>query len=229
MLHSMVCKCFALPFAAPGFGMCLGAAAADPHLLWPMQGQPNQVADIAHAHGQVVMTLCSAWFLQRSCVYHYFACLCVIAQQACTYMCIVLKNTVSMNRRSPTVPFQQYSTNRSYMFIMLCRVLVLEATPWVCFCYRASSRERVWCDGLITCTRIQHQNTPKIRPISLLTLPLLTLLGSNFPGNPLWAWELHRLESNCAWVEPSELNNVCKEICDDEDDCYYYFLSYMCV
>ena len=28
-------------------------------------------------------------------------------------------------------------------------------------------------------------------PISLLTLPLLTLLDSSFPGNPLWAWEFH--------------------------------------
>ena len=79
-----------------------------------MQGQPNQVADIAHVHGQVVMTLCSAWLLQQSCVYHYVACLCVIAQQACTYMITVLnKSTVSMNRRSPTVSFQRYSTNRS--------------------------------------------------------------------------------------------------------------------
>ena len=28
-------------------------------------------------------------------------------------------------------------------------------------------------------------------PISLLTLSLLTLLDSNFPGNLLWAWEFH--------------------------------------
>ena len=26
----------------------------------------------------------------------------------------------------------------------------------------------------------------ELRPISLLTLPLLKLLASNFPGNPLW-------------------------------------------
>ena len=32
---------------------------------------------------------------------------------------------------------------------------------------------------------------PCLRPISLLMLPLLTLLDSNFPGNPLWAWEFH--------------------------------------
>ena len=31
------------------------------------------------------------------------------------------------------------------------------------------------------------------RPISLLTLPLLALLDSSFPGNPLWAWEFHPL------------------------------------
>ena len=30
-----------------------------------------------------------------------------------------------------------------------------------------------------------------VRPISLLTLSLLTLLDSNLPGNPLWAWESH--------------------------------------
>ena len=32
-----------------------------------------------------------------------------------------------------------------------------------------------------------------LRPISLLTLSLLTLLDSNFPVNPLWAWEFHPL------------------------------------
>ena len=30
-----------------------------------------------------------------------------------------------------------------------------------------------------------------IRPISLLTLSLLTLLESRLPGNYLWAWEFH--------------------------------------
>ena len=33
-----------------------------------------------------------------------------------------------------------------------------------------------------------------LRPISRLTLPLLTLLDSNFPGNSLWAWESHPLQ-----------------------------------
>ena len=33
-----------------------------------------------------------------------------------------------------------------------------------------------------------------LRPISLLTLSLLTLLDSNFPRNSLWAWEFHPLE-----------------------------------
>ena len=32
-----------------------------------------------------------------------------------------------------------------------------------------------------------------LRPICLLTLSLLTLLDSNFPGNPLWALEFHPL------------------------------------
>ena len=34
-----------------------------------------------------------------------------------------------------------------------------------------------------------------VRPISLLTLSLLTLLDSNFPGNPLWTWEFHPFKS----------------------------------
>ena len=33
-----------------------------------------------------------------------------------------------------------------------------------------------------------------VRPISLLTLSLLTLLHSNLPGNPLWAWEFHHFK-----------------------------------
>ena len=34
-----------------------------------------------------------------------------------------------------------------------------------------------------------------VRPIPLLTLSLLTLLDSNFPGNPLWAWKFHPFKS----------------------------------
>ena len=34
----------------------------------------------------------------------------------------------------------------------------------------------------------------RLRPTLLLTLRLLTLLESNFPGNSLWAWEFHPLE-----------------------------------
>ena len=33
-----------------------------------------------------------------------------------------------------------------------------------------------------------------VRPISLLRFTLLTLLESNIPGNPLWAWESHPFE-----------------------------------
>ena len=33
----------------------------------------------------------------------------------------------------------------------------------------------------------------RVRPISLLKLSLLTLLDSNFPVNPLWAWEFYPL------------------------------------
>ena len=53
-------------------------------------------------------------------------------------------------------------------------------------------------------TKKQHQHIRTInwsgpphpvslRAIFLLTLRLLTLLESNFPGNPLWAWEFHPL------------------------------------
>ena len=38
-----------------------------------------------------------------------------------------------------------------------------------------------------------------VRPISLLTLTLLTLLDSNFPGNPPWALEFDPFElSSCS-------------------------------
>ena len=37
--------------------------------------------------------------------------------------------------------------------------------------------------------RGRPKDAKDVRPISLLTLRLLTLLDSNFPGNPLWAWE----------------------------------------
>ena len=30
-----------------------------------------------------------------------------------------------------------------------------------------------------------------VRPISLLRFTLLGFVDSNFPGNPLWAWEFH--------------------------------------
>ena len=33
----------------------------------------------------------------------------------------------------------------------------------------------------------RHTLRGSLRPISLLTLPLLALLDSNFPENPLWA------------------------------------------
>ena len=40
-----------------------------------------------------------------------------------------------------------------------------------------------------------------VRPISLLTLSLLTLLESNFPGNPLWAWEFHSFKLRLRWSQ----------------------------
>ena len=40
----------------------------------------------------------------------------------------------------------------------------------------------------------EHTVHDWIRPISLLTLSLLTLLDSNFPGNSLWTWEFHPLK-----------------------------------
>ena len=52
------------------------------------------------------------------------------------------------------------------------------------------------------------------RPISLLRLSLLRLLDSNFPGNPLWAWEFHPLKLRWImfWVKPSEIHHVSTEI-----------------
>ena len=41
-----------------------------------------------------------------------------------------------------------------------------------------------------------------LRPISLLTLSLLTLLDSNFPLSPLWASEFHPLKLRL-WLSPT--------------------------
>ena len=55
--------------------------------------------------------------------------------------------------------------------------------------------------------------TLPIRPISLLTLSLLTLLESKFPGNPLRAWEFHPLELRlCLSPTPWNPHNVSREI-----------------
>ena len=48
--------------------------------------------------------------------------------------------------------------------------------------------------GACRATAAQPLPGPVVRPISLLTLPLLTLLDSNFPGNSPWAWEFHPLK-----------------------------------
>ena len=40
-----------------------------------------------------------------------------------------------------------------------------------------------------------------IRPIPLLTLSLLTLLDSNFPGSSLWAWEFHPFKLRLCWSQ----------------------------
>ena len=44
-----------------------------------------------------------------------------------------------------------------------------------------------------TTTECPKDASSYLLPISRLTLSLLTLLDSNFPGNPLWAWEFHPL------------------------------------
>ena len=45
--------------------------------------------------------------------------------------------------------------------------------------------------GLPACRPADTRKSFDTRPISLLTLSLLTLLDSNFPGNPLWTLEFH--------------------------------------
>ena len=42
-------------------------------------------------------------------------------------------------------------------------------------------------------TATRARGCASLRPISLLTLSLLRLLDSNFPGNPLWTWAFHPL------------------------------------
>ena len=39
----------------------------------------------------------------------------------------------------------------------------------------------------------------QVRPVLLLTLSLLILLDSNFPVDPLWAWEFHPFKLRLCW------------------------------
>ena len=41
----------------------------------------------------------------------------------------------------------------------------------------------------------EGQEEGSMRPTSLLTLPLLTLLDSTISGNSLWTWEFHPFKS----------------------------------
>ena len=67
----------------------------------------------------------------------------------------------------------------------------------VLFCRQRRQRQFTKHDEVQTCRGIRCLCTPsvvrQVRPISLLTLRLLTLLESKLPGNPLWAWEFHPL------------------------------------
>ena len=48
-----------------------------------------------------------------------------------------------------------------------------------------------------------------LRPISLLTLSLLRLLDSNFPGSSLWSWEFPPLRINITLESnPREIHNA---------------------
>ena len=51
-----------------------------------------------------------------------------------------------------------------------------------------------------------------LRPISLLKLPLLTLLDSNFQGIPYGPGNSTPEKYHCARVKPSEIHNVSREI-----------------
>ena len=57
---------------------------------------------------------------------------------------------------------------------------------------------------LIHTTANTHTTTITVRPISLLTLSLLTLLDSNFPGNPLWTWEFDPFRLRLCWSQTLE-------------------------
>ena len=77
----------------------------------------------------------------------------------------------------------------------------------VCLHRRCFNEQHIICNIRNTCN-----NTTHIRPISLLTLSLLTLLDSNFPGNSLWTWEFHPLKIILRLSQTPEIQNVSRKI-----------------
>ena len=72
-----------------------------------------------------------------------------------------------------------------YIYTYMCYV-------FICLLFISSGRRKRLRDpndlepAAPTRDKARHRRRPNVRPISLLTLFLLTLLDSNFPGNSFW-------------------------------------------
>ena len=102
-------------------------------------------------------------------------------------------------------------TNNRYIFLLYFRhITTLSFSSSACrvaspesarFSAHAFRRSMIGCAYVLYCFCFLLwvywyvcRSIVDLRPISLLTLSLLTLLDSSFPGNPLWTWWFHRFK-----------------------------------
>ena len=92
------------------------------------------------------------------------------------YMCMYIYIYIC-RERDICIYIYIYTYTHTYMHIHMCHspLLPLQLRQP---CRAVSSTDRRW-----------------LCPIPLLTLRLLTLLDTNFPVNPPWAWEFHPVNS----------------------------------
>ena len=72
------------------------------------------------------------------------------------------------------------------MYSSLSLSLCLSLSIYIHILSEADAVHRREHPGRPAACSADERGLPQLRPISLLTLSLLRLLDSNFPGNPLW-------------------------------------------
>ena len=86
-----------------------------------------------------------------------------------------------------------------YIYIIIIIIII---TTTIILIAEDSSKGVQWKQGVVLYTiHTSLLYNICLRPISLLTLSLLRLLESNFPGNSLWAWEFIPLKLRLCWSQ----------------------------